>query len=426
MVDALLTVFWGLVILVVLVVVHELGHFIAAKGFGVRVTEFMIGLPGPSIGFERGGTRYGVTAIPLGGYNRIAGLEGGEEDPNLGPVLAYVYRHGSTDVEHVAAGCGISQEDAELALIILDGWGSINKPGRCNKTGKYCAPATGGYALGQARQVDDPAALLDAERAVTFRGLSYPKRLVVLFAGPLMNILLAVVLFLVVFCGIGIAYTTTTIGSLTEGGPAQAAGLQEGDVITSINGTQVLSTGDVSAALAGAQAGDVVAVGYQRGGEEHQAQVTIALDEGGRPIIGFYGAVGRYHLSPLDALSASGSMLVTTVQAYASLFNPATAADTISQSSSVVGISIMAKKAADQGAFMLLYITGVVSLSLGIVNLLPFPPLDGGKIVTETVERVSRRYIPVRLINATTVAVMALFTVLFVVLAMQDVNNFIL
>lgn len=426
MADALLTVFWGLIVLIVLVVVHELGHFIAAKGFGVRVTEFMIGLPGPSIGFERGGTRYGVTAIPLGGYNRIAGLEGGEEDPNLGPVLAYVYRHGSTDPEHVAAGCGISQEDAELALLILDGWGSVNKPGRSNKTGKYCAPAAGGYELGQPREVDDPAALLSAERAVTFRGLSYPKRLAVLFAGPLMNILLAVVLFLVVFCGIGIAYTTTTIGSLTEGGPAQLAGLQEGDVITSIDGTAVESASAVSAALAGAQAGDVVTVGYERDGQQRQVQVAIALGEGERPVIGFYGALGRYHLNPVDALATSGSMLVTTVKAYASLFNPATAAETISQSSSVVGISVMAKKAADQGAFMLLYIMGVVSLSLGIVNLLPFPPLDGGKIVTETVERVSRRYVPVRLINATTVAVMALFVVLFVVLTMQDVNNFIL
>ncbi|MGN0038987.1 MAG: M50 family metallopeptidase [Coriobacteriales bacterium] len=413
-------------ILIVLVVVHELGHFVVAKGFGVRVTEFMIGLPGPSIGFERGGTRYGVTAIPFGGYNRIAGLEGGKEDPNLGPVLAYVYRHGSTDPEHVAAGCNISEEDAESALIILDGWGSINKPGRCNNTGKYCAPAAEGYALGQPRQVDDPAALLNAERAVTFRGLSYPKRLAVLFAGPLMNILLAVALFLVVFCGIGIAYTTTTVGSLTEGGPAQLAGMQEGDVITSVNGTPVESAGAVSAALAGSQAGDTVAVGYERAGQQHQAQVTITQDEGGRLVIGFYGEIGRYRLSPVDALATSGTMLVTTVKAYASLFNPATAAETISQSSSVVGISILAKRAADQGAFMLLYITGVVSLSLGIVNLLPFPPLDGGKIVTETVERVSRRYVPVRLINATTVAVMAFFMVLFVVLTMQDVNNFIL
>ena len=174
MVDALLTVFWGLVVLIFLVVVHELGHFVAAKGFGVRVTEFMIGMPGPNIGFEHKGTRYGVTAIPLGGYNRIAGLEGGEEDPNLGPVLAYVYRHGSTDVEHVAAGCGISEDEAAFALTVLDGWGSINKPGRSNKTGRYCAPAAGGYELGQPREVDDPAALLARERACTFRALSYP------------------------------------------------------------------------------------------------------------------------------------------------------------------------------------------------------------------------------------------------------------
>ena len=426
MVDALLTVFWGLVVLIFLVVVHELGHFVAAKGFGVRVTEFMIGMPGPNIGFEYKGTRYGVTAIPLGGYNRIAGLEGGEEDPNLGPVLAYVYRHGSTDVEHVAAGCGISEDDAAFALTVLDGWGSINKPGRSNKTGRYCAPAADGYELGQPREVDDPVALLARERACTFRALSYPKRLVTLLAGPFMNIALAVLLFLVCFCGIGIAYSTTGVGGLVEGGPAQQAGLQVGDVITSINGQEVGSISAINAALSGVREGDVVTVGYTRAGQQLQASIAVTVNEEGRPIIGFYGAVERYRMGPVQALQTSWSMLTTTVGAYASLFNPATAAQTLSQSSSVVGISVLAKKAAGESLFMFLYIMGVVSLSLGVVNLVPIPPLDGGKIVTETVERIARRPVPVRLINATTIAAMGLFLVLFAVLVVQDFNNFIL
>ncbi|MDY5661202.1 MAG: site-2 protease family protein, partial [Coriobacteriales bacterium] len=59
--NVVMTVFWGVVVLLVLVVIHELGHFIAARAFGVRVTEFMIGLPGPNIGFEHNGCRYGIT-----------------------------------------------------------------------------------------------------------------------------------------------------------------------------------------------------------------------------------------------------------------------------------------------------------------------------------------------------------------------------
>ena len=110
--NVLAIIFWFIVIIGVLTLVHELGHFIAARAFGVRVTEFMIGMPGPNIGFERNGCRYGVTCIPLGGYNRIAGMEGDVEDPNLASVLAYVYRHGRADVAHVALGCDLDVESA--------------------------------------------------------------------------------------------------------------------------------------------------------------------------------------------------------------------------------------------------------------------------------------------------------------------------
>ena len=72
----------------ILVVIHEGGHFLAARVFGVKVHEFMIGLPGPAFRFQGKRTTYGVTAIPLGGYVRIAGMEPGPEDPLLGPALA--------------------------------------------------------------------------------------------------------------------------------------------------------------------------------------------------------------------------------------------------------------------------------------------------------------------------------------------------
>ena len=424
--DALLTVFWGIVVLVILVLVHELGHFIAARSFGVRVTEFMIGMPGPNIGFEHNGTRYGITCIPLGGYNRITGMEGGPEDPDLEQVLAYVYRHGQVDVEHVAAGCGLAQEDAEFSLTVLDGWGSINKPGRSNKTDKWCAPKTAEYALGEARIVEDPKALLDAERAQTYRGLGFGKRLVVLFAGPLMNVVLAVVFFLIAFCGIGMSYSTTTIDSLVEDGPAIEAGLEPGDTITSIDGTEVGDLSELSAALSGYEVGDTIHIGYDRDGVESELDLQVGANDDGDPIIGFYAATAQYHMNPIEALQTSWTMLVMTVQAYISLFNPSTAAETLSQSSSIVGISVMAKQAANAGAFYFLYIVGAVSLSLAVVNLLPIPPLDGGKIVTEFVEKIARRPVSVKVINATSIAFIALMLLLFVYMVRQDIFNFIL
>lgn len=422
----LLTVVWGIVVLGILVLVHELGHFVAARAFGVRVTEFMFGMPGPNVGFEHNGCRYGITCIPLGGYNRIAGMEGGDEDPNLARVLAYVYRQGHVDVEHTALACGISEEDAAFALEVLDGWGSVNKPGRGNKTQDWCAPQTAGHALGEAREVPDPRALLDAERTHTYRGLPFWKREVVLFAGPVMNLLLTVVVFLVMFCGMGVEYGTTTIDSVVEDGPAVEAGLEPGDTVTAVNGTPVESVSELSMALSGCAVGDEVQVTYERAGEQRETVVTVAQGEGGNPIIGIYAASGRYRLGVVDALAFSGELLVMTVQSYASLFNPATAAETVGQSSSIVGISVMAKQAADAGLFNVLFLIAVISLSLGVVNLLPVPPLDGGKIVTEVIQRVTRRNIPARVINATSFAMIALFLVLFVALTQQDITRFIL
>ena len=426
MADALLTIFWGLVVLIVLVVVHELGHFIAARSFGVRVTEFMIGLPGPNIGFEFAGTRWGVTCIPLGGYNRITGMEAGPEDENLEQVLAYVYRQGSADIEHTALACGISEDDAAYALAVLDGWGSINEPGRCNPTDDYAAPKTEQFALGQAREVDDPKALLDAERAQTYRGLGLAKRLVVLFAGPLMNVLLAFALLIALFCGVGVSSVSTTLSDVVEDGPADQAGIQAGDKIVAVDGVEVEGWSELSEQIAELEVGQEVQIGYERDGERATATVTVGESEEGAAYLGVYAGYEQTHLTPWQGVKVSAAYLVQTVQAYAQLINPSTMAATVEQSTSVVGIAVMSKQAAPSGLVDLLYILAVISLSLGIVNLLPIPPLDGGKIVVEVIQRIIGREISARVINALTIVGMALFLLLFIVLLQQDISTYIL
>ena len=424
--SALGTIFWFIVVIVILVLVHELGHFLAARAFGVRVTEFMIGLPGPNIGFERNGCRYGVTCIPLGGYNRITGMEGGPEDPNLEQVLAYVYRQGSTDAEHVALACGIDAEAAEQALTILDGWGSINAPGRGNKTTRYAAPKTEEYGLGQAREVADPEALLDEERKHTYRALSCWKRLVVLFAGPIMNILLALVIFVMIFSVIGLPAASTTISEVVPDGPAAVAGMQGGDTIVAINGTETPDWATLTGAISTLKPGDEAAVEYMRNGVREHADVLVGTNTDGRPQLGIFAGQETRRIPVTEALATSWQYFTMTVQAYINLFNPVTAGETISQSTSIVGIAVMSERAAAIGIVPLLYILAVVSLSLGIVNLVPLPPLDGGKIVVEVIQRITRRDIPVKVINAVTIVVIALLLLLFVVLLRQDIVNFIL
>lgn len=422
--DIALTVFWGVVVLLVLVVVHEAGHFIAARAFHVRVTEFMIGLPGPNIGFKWHGTKFGVTAVPLGGYNRITGMEAGPENPHLAPVLAYVYRQGLADEEHVALACGLSADEAADALAILDEWGSINAPGRDNKTGKYAAPEADGFALGQAREVSDETALLDAERAQTYRSLKLWQRLVVLFAGPLMNVALAVVLLLVLFCGLGVSVASTTVSGVTEDGPAAAAGMQAGDTIVGLGDAQIGEWSDLTETLQGLQPGQETSISYEHDGQLCTGQVVLADNGQGKAQLGVVAGVAQKRMGPIEALQASWDYLALTVGAYASLFNPATAGETLSQSSSVVGIAAVTKQAADTSLVSLLYIVAVISMSLGIVNLVPLPPLDGGKIVVELVQKAIRREIPARVISTITTVVIVALLVLFVFLVRQDVVRF--
>ena len=126
--DILYTVFCAAVVIGFLVFIHEGGHYLAARAFKVRVTEFMIGLPGPNVGFTRNGTKFGLTAIPLGGYARVCGMETGAMSPHLEGALASVYRRGAATMEEVAHDCGIDDEDAYEALEELVEWGSVTAP----------------------------------------------------------------------------------------------------------------------------------------------------------------------------------------------------------------------------------------------------------------------------------------------------------
>ena len=422
--DILLTIFWGLVVLIVLVVVHELGHFIAARAFKVRVTEFMIGLPGPNIGFEHNGCKYGVTCIPLGGYNRICGMESGPENPNLQKVLSYVWRHGKADTEHVSCACGLSEDDAFEALVVLDGWGSIVSPKRSN-TKYYCAPKTQEYALGQAREVADEKVLLDSERSHTCRGLSPWKRLVVLFSGPIANLLLALIIFLVLFCVVGMPYATNTIDSVVNNTPAAYAGLESDDVIIAANGVSVNSLSDITNVLSTSGEDSEIVLEIERDGQQLEKTIKPYKDTDGKLKLGFYAKQGSYRLNVVQGLQATWIFISGTIEAYSKLFNPATIAETVSQSSSVVGISVMAKQAAGAGAFNLFYLLAIISLSLCVINLVPMPPLDGGKIVVEVIQKFIRRDIPARVINVITVVVLVLLAVLFIAVLKNDIARFI-
>lgn len=362
--DVLLMILAATVVLGFLVFIHEGGHFLAARAFGVRVSEFMIGLPGPSIGIRRGETRFGFTAIPLGGYARVCGMEPGEMSPHLKAVMASVYARGTALMEDVASDCGISDDEAYEALEELVEWGTITGPKKTDEFNIYRTTEfkpTGRQrrklekqgitvvdrAEGEPDRLSDPDAFFEAEYRQQYRSLPTWRRMVILLAGPGVNLLFAMLAFVIIYSVIGFDY-------------------RDAD-----------------------------------------------------------GVVTHVVVSPLRAVEAGLAYIGMVVQAVIGLFNPQTAAETVSQSTSLIGIAVMSKTAFEEGLTNALTFTAMLSVSLGIMNLLPIPPLDGGRFVVEVYQRIRRKVVGAKAMNYLSFAGIAFFTVFFIVMMNQDIQRFV-
>ncbi|MEG0758787.1 MAG: site-2 protease family protein, partial [Raoultibacter sp.] len=113
------------------------------------------------------------------------------------------------------------------------------------------------------------------------------------------------------------------------------------------------------------------------------------------------------------------------VQAVAGLFNPATFGDTVSNSTSIMGIAVASKEAADAGFMNLLEFSAMISVSLGIMNLIPIPPLDGGRFVIEIFQKISKKFVSMKVLGYMSAVGMLLFVGLFLVMINQDIQRFI-
>lgn len=424
--DWFFVILYGVLMLTVLVVVHEAGHFLAARAFGVRVTEFMIGLPGPSIGFTRGGTRFGITPWLLGGYARICGMDMGEEDPLLADALAYVYRQGTTDALHLATGLDIDTDHAGDLLLTLSGWGSITTPKGTLTSETYIACARAPFAKGEAREIEDPDVLLDEERKGTYRALACWKRVVCLAAGPAMNLLLAILIFILLYSVHGVYEPDNHIYQIVDGSPAAAAGLVAGDQIVAVEGVETDGWDALSSQIGSYQPGQTIEVTYVRDGRSADTPVTLMANDAGSTAMGFYADYQLVHLSIGDSLGRSFSYIGLVAEAVGKLFVPATAIETLSESSSVVGIAFQAKSAASTGFLSFVLMGAALSVSLGLMNLLPLPPLDGGRLIVELVQRIRRRELSMKAYGILSAVGISAVMILFVYLLVQDVGRYVL
>lgn len=393
--DAANTVFWGVITFSILIVLHEGGHFAVARAFGVKVHEFMIGLPGPAVRLAtKSGTVFGITAIPLGGYVRIAGMEPGSEDPRLADVLGLVVREGRADSSSVSSALGVEESDAATMLATLADWGAL-APSQDDDVSYLSAIESEG---------EEPAHLLDRARSVTYRGLSIPKRILVLSAGVLVNLLAAIAVFTFVLSIWGYYEPTLTIAHIVPDSAAQAAGLREGDVLTSLQGEPAVDWMTFSAAIASLDAGEEVTIGYLRDGSEMDARVALGRSDDGRTFLGVGPESIPVDLTVLESLRESVSWVGLVFVAIMRFFDPSTFESSMEGARSIVGISVEVTRAAEAGPLSYAWIVALLSLSLGVMNILPIPPLDGGKVLIEIVQGIAGRPVERRIAIGMSVA----------------------
>lgn len=356
---------WILIItaITVMIFLHELGHYLTAKWSGMKVTEFFLFF-GPKLwSFRRGETEYGIKLIPVGAYVRIIGMNNIDE----------------------------------------------------------CPPE------------DEPR---------TFRQQSYPKRLLVVSAGSLMHFLQAFVLFVIVFSWLGVpAYTEEAerlgaqvdetawvIGNVSEGSGAEAAGVRPGDDLLSIDGKPVERFEDVGP-LVRDRPGDRVSLVVERDGK----RVTLTATIGRRPdddSAGFLGVGGTYpDLPPVTggpvrsvvvAGEFTAATIKNTVTSLAGFFSggmgdfaanvidggadpgPAIGSSDSGGDSggrparegdenrlvSIYGVARIGASMSEEGMAPFLLLLAFVNISIGVLNLIPLLPLDGGHAAIATYERI--------------------------------------
>jgi regulator of sigma E protease len=400
-----MTIFVSILGLGVLILVHELGHFLASLALGMRPRRFYVGFPPAVLKTTRNGIEYGLGAIPLGGFVKIPGMhrpapvdvDAGlsralQEAPSLGGAVGRL-RNALAAGDHDAARDGL-----RVLRELLDE--------------RELSPP----AVASARKaLDDLADALGPDaywRAATW------KRVVAIAAGPLANILLALVLFTGLYMT-SVGKATTTVDEISQGSPAQAAGLQSGDRIVSIDGEPVQAE-DISTVISGSD-GRRLALVVVRNGERVTLPATAPRMTDGAYRLGFVLAGEGLPLP--EAAQESLSLTWRVTQDIGSSLGRLVRGDGRDEIASPVGIVQGSSEAAEQGAETFLFVLGLISLSIALLNLLPLLPLDGGHIVFAIAEGVRGRTVKREIYERVSVIGLGIVLLLFFIGLSNDIGR---
>jgi regulator of sigma E protease len=279
---------------------------------------------------------------------------------------------------------------------------------------------------------EEPDAELDpADLPFSFTHKPVAQRMAIVAAGPAFNILLAVIIFYLVFCIGGIQYLLPTVGQVSAGSPAALAGLLPGDRITAIDGAAV-ATWEEMAQRISASRGKAMMVQYRREGTEARLHIQPEIQSTEnifgemveRYVIGITaaGQIESRRVGPLDAaaMAVSQTWTVTrlTALSVAKIVTGALSAKTLG---GPIMIAEMAGQQAREGFVALMLFTALISINLAILNILPIPVLDGGHLLFFTIEALRGRPVSIRVREIAQQAGMFLLMLLMVLVFYNDI-----
>jgi len=372
--------------LLFLVFVHELGHFLAAKWTGMRALKFYVGFPPPILKKTIGETEYGLGAIPLGGFVKIPGMLR-PEAADLWAVQELLERNDKLPTE-LATQIGVAHD--EIARLLGQGRSDQARE-ELQGLRRLLEQAEPHMSEVERRRVRKSLDRLDEslDPRAYWRS-SRRSRFIVIAAGPLTNIVGAF-LILTALAVTGLPQPVRPIpvvAGLEKGMPAQQAGLRVGDRIVEIDGRPIRTFDEAREAISNSD-GQPLRIVVERNGREVTLPPIRPVERDGRLIIGFLPD-GEVHTKSYPVWEAP-------VQGAAQLWNMVSGTFTgiqqqgTSSLSGPVGIVRVSADVADTGAPYYLWLLAYISLSLGVLNLFPFLPLDGGHILMLAIEKLRGR-----------------------------------
>lgn len=377
-----------LLVLGLVIFVHELGHFLAAKWAGVYAPRFSLGWGNPILSFRRGETEYAISALPIGGYVRMA-----------------------------------SKEDE--AASTLEGGPELKADGSEVERSKH---------WDEHSMIPHGPLPIPPDR--WFESKPLYKRLIIMLAGVVMNAILAVVVSTGVFAYYGQGYLPAVVDTVMAERPASLAGMQKGDSVVSIDGVAITKWDEVLERVSAAP-GRAMTFVVQRGGEQLSMTITPEAQDAPMPPDGAVRSVGRIGVGPRgtaafeklglgeslsSGLRATHLMAGNVLSVLGGLFRGQVS---VSQLGGPVEIARASVTAAQDGAANLWGLVAFLSINLAILNLLPIPLLDGGQIVLNVVESAIRKPLPAMVKEWYARIGLALILLLFVTVTFNDLKRLV-